>query len=364
MRSFWFSLLIFLLVSCNPQNDKVDTQSTIPMPEQNFQHNLTFNDVDTSAFKGFQEVVFSVTNMETAIDFYGKATGWELIYKGVAATSLNPFWELSTECEIEEALFQNPGDREGFLRLVKFKNVAQQQIRSSGRPWDTGGIFDINLRAQNLQVSFNEFQAFGWNAYSDPIRYQFGKFDVEEVVMQGPDGIAIAMMQRHAPTLEGYPNLKVLSHVFNSTHISKDIEKAKNFFIDQLGFKIYMQFNSIDRKAGPNVLGIPQNINDDIELPVFIVHPDGVNFGSVEFIQLKGLDGHDFSALAKPPNLGILMLRFPVKDAEKYSKEIQGRGVSLHRPITELEIQPYGKVKSFAVLSPDGVWLEFLEIQN
>ncbi len=362
----WILVFVFitLFVSCQNQQ-KQDINSTVnTMKFPSFQHNLQFENtsVDTPRVKGFQEVIFSVSDIEAAKQLYQKVAGWQVIYEGTGNSTQNRFWKLPADIPSKEALLNNPNDKEGFLRLVQFENVDQQQIRSSGRPWDTGGIFDINLRAKDLQQSFEDFQLAGWNGYSDPIRYQFGKFDVAEVVMQGDDGIAVAMMQRHAPTLEGYPNLRKLSHVFNSTHISKDADAALDFFVNKLGFKIYMQTKGIDRKAGRNVLGIPQNINDDIELPVYIVHPEGVNFGSVEFIQMKGLEGENFENLAVPPNLGILMLRFPVSNAAAYAKQLQERGVQLYCPITEMMLEPYGKVNIFAVRSPDGVWLEFMEL--
>ncbi len=319
---------------------------------------------DTPQVRGFQEVLFSVSDLEEATAFYQKNMGWEVLYTGTDDRRQCDFWSLAPEATMREVLLRNPGNRTGFLRLVQFSGVPQEQIRSSARPWDTGGIFDINLRAVDLAASFREFQNEGWNGFSDPIRYQFGRFDVEEVVMQGPDGIAIAMMQRYAPPLEGYPHLRKLSHIFNATHVSRDVQAAEDFFIRQLGFQTYFQTTSVDRKAGPNVLGIPQNINDDIELPVYIVHPEKTNLGSVEFIQMKGLEGKDVSAKAIPPNLGILMLRFPVSNAAAYAKQLRTRGVELHLPLSEIELAPYGKLRIFAVRSPDGVWLEFIEKIN
>jgi len=58
----------------------------------------------------------------------------------------------------------------------------------------------------------------------------------------------------------------------------------------------------------------------------------------------------------------ILLLRFPVSDVEAYAKQIQAKGVNLHQPITTINVAPYGTLKGFVVLSPDGVWLEFFEL--
>ncbi|NRB52077.1 MAG: VOC family protein [Saprospiraceae bacterium] len=311
---------------------------------------------------GLREVIFSVRNLAKASVFYQEVVGYGVLYEGDCSAEQLSAWGLGREASGRETLLGNPGDEEGFIRLVQFDGVEQVVIRSSGQSWDPGGIFDINMRAKNLQGVFEDFQKAGWNGVSDPLRYQFGKFDVSEVLMKGPEDIVIAMMERHAPALEGYPNLKRLSHVFNSSHISKDVETTLDFFVNQLGFKVYMHANSTDRKAGPNVLGFPHNVNAQIELPVYIVHPDGTNFGSLEFLQVKGLEGTDFSERAIPPNLGILMYRFPVSDAMAYAQLIEQRGVNLHTSVTELAIQPYGTVKVFVVKSPEGIWIEFIEL--
>ncbi len=313
---------------------------------------------------GFQEVVFSVTDLELATNFYQKVVGYEIVHQGKAMQKQADFWQLPAKTEIEEVLLGNKGANKGYLRLVKFHNLEQEQIRSSAHSWDTGAIFDINLRSIDLNAIFKEFQENGWNGISDPIRYQFGPFDVSEVLMKGPDGIVIAMMERHAPPLEGFPNLKKLSHVFNSSHICRDVDVTLDFFTNKLGWKVYMHAQSTGRNAVANVLGFPYNINPSIELPVYIVHPKGTNLGSLEFIQVKGLTGQDFANKAKPPNLGILMYRFPVSDAVAYAKHLQENGLTLTIPPQEITLKPYGQVLLFAIQSPDGIWMEFMEIKN
>ncbi len=63
------------------------------------------------------------------------------------------------------------------------------------------------------------------------------------------------------------------------------------------------------------------------------MNPLGVNLGSVEFLKMEGLEGEDFSERAAPPNLGILMLRFPVSDADGYARLLEERGVQLRLPV-------------------------------
>lgn len=312
---------------------------------------------------GLREVIFSVRDIVKASQFYQSVVGYQVIAERESSREQLSAWNVTETANCKEVLLGNPGDVEGFIRLVQFEGVDQVVIRSSGQSWDPGGIFDINMRAKDLNSVFEDFQKAGWNGVSDPIRYQFGDFDVSEVLMKGPEDIVIAMMERHAPTLKGYPNLKRLSHVFNSSHISRDVETTLDFFINKLGFQVYMHANSIDRKAGPNVLGFPHNINAQIQLPVYIVHPEGTNMGSLEFLQVKGLEGTDFSDRAIPPNLGILMYRFPISDAKAYAQLLEERGVAIHIAPRELVIEPYGSVTVFAVRSPEGIWIEFVEFK-
>ncbi|MEM6700358.1 MAG: VOC family protein, partial [Bacteroidota bacterium] len=228
--------------------------------------------------------------------------------------------------------------------------------------WDSGGIFDINLRVHDIEEMYRTFLREGWNGYADPLRYTFGIYDVSEVLLKGPDDITIAIMQRFAPPLEGFEHMKTTSRIFNSSTISRDMQATHDFFINQLGFEMFFQTPGLDRKAGHNVLGFPASMNHEISVPIDIVRPDINNYGSIEYLEPQEISGKDCSHLAHPPNLGILMLRFPVKDAVAYAATLEERGVELNAPVQELMIEPYGKMKVFSVRSPDGVWLEFMEL--
>jgi hypothetical protein len=56
------------------------------------------------------------------------------------------------------------------------------------------------------------------------------------------------------------------------------------------------------------------------------------------------------------------MYRFPVRDADAYAQTLTEKGLILNTPIQTLTIAPYGTLKAFSVRSPDGVWIEFIEL--
>lgn len=328
-----------------------------------FKHNLHFS-TDDPSMKGFQEVIFSVSNIERTIDFFESVCGWVTISRAKSDSNLKHLWHLPDEVEIEEALLQNEGDREGFVRLVQFHNIAQRQIRSAAHIWDTGGIFDVNIRTYKMDELYPALQAEGWNGFSDPLRYTFGIYDVSEVLMKGPDGIVIAFMQRYAPPLKDFDHMKKTSRIFNSSVLVRDMKDSHDFFVDKLGFELFFQTPGLDRKTGHNVIGIPPSMNQDITVPIDIVRPDINNFGSIEYIKTNELSGKDCADMAIPPNLGILMYRFPVRNAEAYAAKLIEKGVELNSTIHTVHVPPYGALKIFSVRSPDGVWIEFVEAVN
>jgi len=311
--------------------------------------------------EGFHEVVFSVSDLEAAAKFYQEVAGWNVVYLGSGDAAIAKHWGLASDQLIRQALLTNPGDECGFLRLVSFPGAEQVQMRSSAQTWDTGGIFDVNVRVLDIHAKFGQLREHGWQFYSDPIQFTFGPFVVWEVLTKGPDGVVFAMVERVEPPLEGWPHLREFSNVFNSTQIVADFDTSLEFYRDKLGFRIYLEHEGPSKEAGPNVLGLPHNLATEIPRKVVILSPDGTNAGSVELIGFDGLTGADHSEHAVAPNLGILALRFPVADLAAYRQRLAEHGVkSVNGPST-LNIEPYGEVEIMTIRSPEGSWLEFYQ---
>ena len=310
---------------------------------------------------GFHEVVFSVSDLEVAARFYQDAAGWDVVFLGSGDPALAKHWGLADDQTIRQALLKNPGTERGFLRLVSFPGAKQQQMRSNAQTWDTGGVFDVNVRVLDIHAKFKQLRDGGWHFYSDPIQFHFGPFVVWEVLAKGPDGVVIAMVERVQPPLEGWPHLRELSQIFNSTQIVADFDASLEYYRDKLGFKIYLEHEGPSKEAGPNVLGLPHNLATEIPRKVVILSPDGSNSGSVELIGFDGVTGADHSGLAEAPNLGILALRFPVADLEAYRQRLAEHGVIPINGPSTITMKPYGSVEIMTVRAPEGAWLEFYQ---
>lgn len=311
---------------------------------------------------GFSEILITTAKVTDWIAFLTKDAGWEVHHREVLTSAQKNLLKVPNDSTGESILLANIGSNRGFVRLIALKDIDQEFIRIDDRPWDTGGIFDFNMRVVGLYDLRKKLLAKGWHGDSEPIRYVFGPFEVNEWIARGPDGVRIAFIERLRPELEGWPNVKITSRIFNSTTVVKDMKKSRAFFENILGMKPYLTSNKTSDEAGPNVLGLPHNIATMISRDVVILHPDGKNDGSVELLQFVGATGTDYSDRARPSNLGISALRFPVEDLDQSLTLLSESEIKIATGPLEMTLEPYGEIRIAGFNSPDGVRLEIFEI--
>lgn len=71
-----------------------------------------------------------------------------------------------------------------------------------------------------------------------------------------------------------------------------------------------------------------------------------------------------WSDRARPPNLGILMLRFPVTNMAGFYRHAVAHELDIvFTPVT-VPMPPYGQVSVMAVRGPGGAWLEFFQRES
>ncbi len=305
-----------------------------------------------------------VSDLDTYIEFFVEIAGWERLADSHCDAALIQHWQLPDTASARFCLLGCPDYSSGYIRLMEFSGVEQRMIRPHTQTWDTGGILDLNIRVRDMAQKRAQLEALGWQSNTEPVTWTFGPFTVSEWLVRGPDGLCLALIERLDPPLEGWPHLKEFSHCFNSTQVVKDMAKALAFYRDTLGFGEFLHQNHPFPEAGPNVLGLPHNLADQISHEIYILHPDAVCEGSIELLSFDGLEGRDLSAQAHPPNLGVAVLRFPLNNGlEALAERLTASGARAQRS-AELALPPYGQVEMLSTQAPEGAWLEFYQRTN
>ncbi len=311
--------------------------------------------------KTILEVIYSVGDLEKVQQFFCDYGGLTTVGTYKTDRSVLDFWNIDASAKANEILIQFEAHSTGMIRLVKYDNVEQQYIRSSQQPWDTGGIMDINLRVPEVTQTFNELRDLGWHGLSDPLLQKMGPFELYDILMQGYDDIIIAFTHRVQPPLELPEGYKIPSHVYNSSLTVKSLEETKDFYVDTLGFSVLNEYEVKKDEPTENMFGIPMNMIENVTCKATIFSLDGTRDVMFQACEFEGVEGKDFSHLAIPPNRGLLLYRCDVENLQNYYDSLLKKGVKIHRPMQLILIEPYGEVYCFALLSPDGVWWEFLE---
>ncbi|MHB8286684.1 MAG: hypothetical protein ACYDD1_18680, partial [Caulobacteraceae bacterium] len=100
---------------------------------------------------GLQEIVFSVFDIDRIAAPMMAVGGYTRTDLPDAPPEQWAAWDVPAACtRIEQCLLTAAGDDRGHLRLVVFHGVEREVIRSSQSPWDTGGIFDVDIFSKDV----------------------------------------------------------------------------------------------------------------------------------------------------------------------------------------------------------------------
>jgi catechol 2,3-dioxygenase-like lactoylglutathione lyase family enzyme len=311
---------------------------------------------------GWSEVVVSVSDLEAYRRLFVGIGGWHAEPAAPVPSDVLALWGLPPAASAREVRVALQGAPGSFVRLVQFKGVPQLQIRSSANHWDSGGLFDITVMVPDISRKFRELQRVGIDGYSEPLEGGMGPIRFSKVRMRGPDGVVLGLIERKSPPLEGWPAFQGFSQPFSVSLVARDPAVARRFYVETLGCEVYLEAHGRGETGRPTLAGLPANLSGSFTGHSIIVRPPpkAANHGRVEILAYEGLDGRDFSDRAAPPNLGLMLARFPVANIEHALLRLRAAGVDTLPP-RDVEIAPYGRVRMMPVRAPHGAWLELYE---
>lgn len=312
--------------------------------------------------KTIQEVLFSVGDMDKAIAFFCTYGGWDIIGRYHTDRDVLDAWELPESTSGEEVLIRAVNHPTGWIRLIQFHGVTKGYCRSSQKPWDIGGIMDINLRVHDVQSTFDHLRNNGWHGVSDPLFQEMGPFALYDVLMNGFDDTIVAFTHRVKPPLQLPVGLNIPSHIYNSSITVSNLAEAQAFYKNKLGFTLLNEYGVKKDKPQENMFGMPFNLANKIDVQANIFSLDGERDVIFQIVEYVGLTGKDHRKTAKVPNRGLALYRCAVDGIDGYYNSVKTNGVDIMTELSEVKIEPFGQVKRFSVVSPNAVIWEFYEI--
>jgi catechol 2,3-dioxygenase-like lactoylglutathione lyase family enzyme len=306
---------------------------------------------------GFEEATAIVHDLDDSVARFCRLFGFSLIWEGDADPGALALMGLDPDTRAREALVGDPAQRRGNIRFFELPGQRHGVMRDGAQVWDSGGLFDINVRAlRPAEEIHEEMTRSGFCAFGPLTAWDFGPMSVKEVVSRDADGLAIAVIERTAPPLEGFEYVTgPASYVFNSTQTVQDFDAARAFYVDALGWQVVQETDFV-HESGDNCIGLPIDVARTRPIRVGIYQANGRNDGSVELLEYTA-GSRDFSAVAVPPRRGWAALRFPMRDMEGFLARA-GKGGCAIVPPCPVRIEPHGAAVAGAAITPWGVRLE------
>ena len=313
------------------------------------------------AERGWTEAVVSVADLEAMPGFLERIGNWHQTGSGELTAGELAYWQVEATGRWRRLCA--PDAVVGCIRFVRFDGVEQEPIRPAARAWDTGGIYSLMVRSDDVDTLYQAALAEpGWWAESPPIRFSFGTSDLKNVVISGPHGIKLAAYERVSPAFTAF-QMGRISQAFNTMRMVRNQPAAKAFYA-QLGFRERFDSDYEPLEPAWSNFSIPRNFTPIIRRKAAAMQPHGDElpdgeWGRVEVMQIVGFEGRDHSARAVPPNLGILSVRYEADNLDDYRARLEADGVPIAYRANGVAIGGLGEVDIFAVRSPDGALTEF-----
>ncbi len=305
----------------------------------------------------------SVTDLDRSARFFLEIGGYETVVREPMDSSELLSLGLPAQASGEALVLRAPGSVGGLVRLVRFDDAGRKEpMRPGSRAWDTGCFWSLMVRARDLDAVYDDAIEMGWWTQTPVTDLSFGGSTLKVVVFQGPDGLQVQAYERLSPPLEGFTPFERLSQPFNIMQMTAEREAARHLMEDILGFdRFWYGPPHVDTEPTDMPLGIPRNLTPSVPYKAGIFYPQASEYGRMEYIEIDGLEGRDYSARCQAPNLGWLSVTYDVADASAVRAAIAERGGRIGIDLHSEHRSGLGDIEAFSVLSPDGAIIEFVQ---
>jgi catechol 2,3-dioxygenase-like lactoylglutathione lyase family enzyme len=365
-------LPVFLVVislaaalACTPAEEPVATQ---PEPTPRISDALAPKTTDADAVtKQLHTTTLCTTDLETIQAFYGDGLGLRITGPLALDSDVREvqreLWGIPEDIGWELYIMDRPAVPGTIQVRVLVLDRETPMIHTTWNPQEPGP-FSMGFSTTDLQSWDPELRGKGWESLMPLASYQIPRPDgttytINETIFNAPDFMHSVGISRG----DGMPQLGPVDPATGrggpiySAHIIENSEKVLGFYVDVLGLELRSdrQFKSSGSKGA---LGVP----DGTEFRFAIVYAHGATFGHLLFLDYQGRLGLPSSGVDwRPPNRGMAMWSFPVRDMDEILGRLEAGGVELFAGPVEYDSPSLGRHKSVTVIDPSGFMVELFQ---
>lgn len=299
----------------------------------------------------WNHVTVGVENLDAALEIWVDLLGFEVRQRRDGPDpGLATLWELPGPDAVQrQAMLGSPGLETGLLHLVQFADP-DAPVRAGANVFDLLPK-NLDLHARNLPERVAELRAAGMqfrtDEHSEVVAPSGTTF--REIHMFGHDDTNIVFIEVIGDEIDF--NDKGFAGIAPLITIVPDAPAEEKFFRDMLGLK-ELSHNLLEGPEVEKMVGLPPGSG----LDVYILGREGEEFGLMEVIEYRGVEGEDRYPRARPPALGTLHVSYLVDDLTPLLDRLDAAGVPVQQigPIETL----FGRGPAAVFYSPAGLRVE------
>ena len=294
-----------------------------------------------SISKQLNLVIISVKNLEESLHFYTNTIG--LSHNPIEEfdnNEIKKFWSVSEETKIRQALCFRKNSEIGQILLIEFSNQEKTYIKADQDSGMIRGLWNINFYVENILKSLKLLKSRGFNPWTDPSLHRIGEIvSPTEVIVEGPDRIAINLVQLPESTKFGFTEVVTTSHCVHST------ADAASFYQHVLGMRVMFQ-DTMKSVESNSFLRRPI----DAETQITFLRGNH-NYGKIALSEPLNYQVPNRIDFARPPNIGYFSQGFFVDSLDQTIQDCKELNAVLWEN-SLIKIGNYGKCNSILVECP------------
>lgn len=362
---FFVAIALISAAACAPAEEPAATEPA-PVPKISDALAPTTSDED-AVTKQLHTTTLCTTDLETIRAFYVDGLGLRMrgpieLDPAVRETQRS-LWGIPEDIGWELYIMDRPAVPGTIQVRVLLLDRETPSIHTTWNPQEPGP-FSMGFSTLDLPGWDPELRGKGWESLMPMASYQIPRPDgtsytIHETIFNAPDFMHSVGISRG----DGMTQLGPVDPATGrggpiySAHVIENSDDVLRFYVDVLGMELRSdrQFKSSGSKGA---LGVP----DGTEFRFSIVYAHGATFGHLLFLDFQGRLGLPSPGIDwRPPNRGMAMWSFPVRDIDEIGERLTAAGIEPFSPPVAYESPSLGRHKSMTVLDPNGFMVELFQ---
>lgn len=316
-----------------------------------------------------ESVTVGVRDLEAALALFRDTLGYRVECDVRASVSLLAAWKLPVHEDVRLVTLSCDGHPWGRVRLARWPAAPAAVTRDDfgpqapDRPTDAGPkALDLYTGAP-IATALGALEAAGCPPRCRPERFHIGSNDTEEVIVSGPDGLALLVMVGHghvAGIRRFAPAAGQFSEVATVSIVTQDLDASRRFYEEALGWvheATDVELRGEHRDAACRLYGVPEGTR--VHMAVYRERRQAS--GKVVLVHFYDRTTGPLAHPMRPGQNGLALLTCRCADLEALAARLGRAGGQVESIIQHVAVDAGVPCRVMLVRGPSGELFESVE---